>query len=87
MSVEQQPVSADMQNSVCDQAPLKAATDEIKEHVPEGQRELVIPSGTEVVCTEQYKGKNYERVFIPKSVEEIKSSAFEECKNLKEVVI
>ena len=87
MNVEQQSASADRQNNVCDQTPPKAATDEIEEHAPENQRELVIPSGTEVINTEQYKGKNYERVFIPKSVEEIKSSAFEECKNLKEVVI
>lgn len=48
---------------------------------------LVVPDGTEVIGWSQYKGKAYERVFIPKSVTEIKASAFEDCKNLREVVI
>ena len=49
-------------------------------------RALVIPDGTEVIKTNQYRKANYEQVFIPKSVTEIKLGAFDSCKNLREVV-
>ena len=44
---------------------------------------LVVPDGTEIIEESQYKGKDYERVFIPKSVTIIKEHLFEDCKNLK----
>ena len=47
---------------------------------------LVIPDGTEVIRYKQYEETDYERVFIPKGVTEIKSGAFSECESLKEVV-
>ena len=47
---------------------------------------LVVPDGTEVIKNGEYSGKDYERVFIPKSVTEIEESAFEDCENLREVV-
>ena len=49
-------------------------------------RTLVIPDGTEIIKTNQYRKANYEQVFIPKSVTEIQSRAFDECRNLREVV-
>ena len=49
-------------------------------------RALVVPDGTETIEENQYKGKDYERVFIPKSVTEIRHHAFSECENLKVVV-
>lgn len=47
---------------------------------------LVIPDGTETIEESQYIGKDCERVFIPKIVTEIGNNAFEDCRNLKEVV-
>ena len=41
---------------------------------------LVIPGGTEVINEKEYKNKDYERVFIPKSVVEVGSYAFDCCK-------
>ena len=49
-------------------------------------RALVIPDGTEIIRRYKYCEANYEQVFIPKSVTEIQSRAFNSCKNLKEVV-
>ena len=49
-------------------------------------RALVIPDGTEIIKTNQYRKANYEQVFIPKSVTEIQLGAFDSCKNLREVV-
>ena len=49
-------------------------------------RALVVLDGTEIIDERQYKGKDYEWIFIPKSVTIIKEHAFEDCKNLKEVV-
>ena len=49
-------------------------------------RYLVVPDGTEVICEGCYKGKDMERVFVPKSVRETQDSAFEDCKNLREVI-
>ena len=45
-----------------------------------------MPDGTEVIKNGEYRGKDYERVFIPKSVTKIEKSAFENCKNLQEIV-
>ena len=47
---------------------------------------LVVPDGTEVITSSQYEETEYERVFIPKSVVEIKFGAFNDCKSLREVV-
>ena len=49
-------------------------------------RALVIPDGTETVEESQYKGTDYERVFIPKSVTIIEEYAFSDCEKLREVV-
>lgn len=46
-------------------------------------RALVVPDGKEVVW---YSRKDYERVFIPKSVKEIQDRTFEHCESLKEIV-
>ena len=48
---------------------------------------LVVPDGTKVIGKSQYKGREYECVFIPKSVVEIQERAFAVCEELKEVVI
>ena len=37
---------------------------------------LVMPDGTEVIKNGEYMGKDYERVFIPKSVIKIEDYAF-----------
>ena len=47
---------------------------------------LVVLNGTEIIKDSQYERKNYETVFVPKSVTEIGNNAFEDCRNLKEVV-
>ena len=47
---------------------------------------LVVPDGTEVITSNQYEETEYERVFIPNTVVEIKFCAFNECKSLREVV-
>ena len=47
---------------------------------------LVVLSGTEIIKDNQYEGKNYEIVFVPKSVTKIGRSAFKDCKNLRNVV-
>ena len=49
-------------------------------------RALLVPDGTDAIGKEQYAEKYYERVFIPRSVMQIKDFAFRNCKNLKEVV-
>ena len=49
-------------------------------------RALVVPDGTEVIKGWQYEKADYECVFVLKSVEEIQSSAFRGCENLKEFV-
>ena len=48
---------------------------------------LVVPDGTEVVNRRVVPLRDYERVFIPKSVTEIQREAFYNCYNLKEVAI
>ena len=45
-----------------------------------------MPDGTEAICKDCYRGKDMERVFIPKSVREIQEGAFFECEKLQEVV-
>ena len=45
-----------------------------------------IPDGTKAIAKGQFKGQNVCKVVVPKSVEEIQSEAFCECRNLKEVV-
>ena len=47
---------------------------------------LVVPDGTEVICKQCYKEKAIKRVLIPKCVREIQEGAFEDCKNLREVI-
>lgn len=44
---------------------------------------LVIPDGTKTIEESQYKGTDYEKVFVPKSVAKIRNYAFEDCKSLK----
>lgn len=50
------------------------------------QHTLVVPDGTNVICNGRYREKDIERVFIPRSVREIKKNAFCNCKDLREVI-
>ena len=47
---------------------------------------LVVPDGVKVIGKKGCKGKDYERVFIPKSVTKINDNAFKGRENLKYVV-
>ena len=47
---------------------------------------LVVPDGTGAIEERQYSGADHARVFVPKSVTEIRKNAFDGCANLKEVV-
>ena len=47
---------------------------------------LVIKYGTEFIGKNRYKGKDYECIFISKSVKEIQGWAFCKCEHLKEVI-
>lgn len=49
-------------------------------------RSLVVSDGTTAIEVDQYKERDLERVFIPKSVVEIRDSAFRGCKDLRKVV-
>ena len=49
-------------------------------------RSLVVPDGTEAIEKFQHAEKDCERVFVPRSVAEIRSGAFYGCENLTEVV-
>lgn len=60
---------------------------EIKIQMLRDPRALVVLDGTRVVNGHQYEDTNYERVFVPKSVELIGDFAFDCCQSLKEVVI
>ena len=64
-----------------------AARGGAKRQVPRGQSVLVVPDGTKTIRNGQYRGKRYERAFVPKSVTVILDCAFANCESLKEVVI
>ena len=53
--------------------------------MPKGWHTLVVPSWTETIHSEQYRGGDYEHVFIPKGVKKISRDAFANCKSLREV--
>ena len=47
---------------------------------------LVVPDGTGAIEERQYSGADHPRVFVPKSVTEIRKNAFDGRTNLREVV-
>ena len=62
------------------------STDEAKRDMLGDPRSLVVPDGTEAIEKFQHAEKDCERVFVPRSVAEIRDSAFYGCENLTEVV-
>lgn len=63
--------TSDQIDDLLDLAQAKASTDEVKKQMLQDPHALVVPDGTEVIGENQYRNKEYERVFIPKSVIEI----------------
>lgn len=65
---------------------IRLPTDKIKAVMSCDPRSLVVPDGTEVLRKDEFKETNYERLFVPRSVAEIRDGLFANCKCLREVV-
>lgn len=48
---------------------------------------LTIPDNVQYICVDAFKGSRLEKITLPKQMEQIKGGAFEDCSNLKTVIM